>query len=231
MISDTDDSVGIYSDDEEYYTFFSPDNELYIYGSNHLPHWLQEDVWYFVTFRQADSIPREAMDSLLHKRAEWLSRHGTNKAMLNKQQKREYYKLFSGRIEELLNAGTGSCRLKEKPVAEIVSGALLHFDKQRYLLDEWVIMPNHVHVLVKPIAGFKLQDILHSWKSYSALQINRLTGSTGAFWQKESYDHIVRNIEAMNVIRKYIKDNPAKAGLKLIDCMHSSVGILPTKKE
>ncbi len=72
-----------------------------------------------------------------------------------------------------------------------VAAALAHFQATRYLLREWVIMPNHVHAVVTPLAGYELSDILHSWKSYSAHQINQQLGRTGQLWQKESFDHIL----------------------------------------
>ncbi len=80
-------------------------------------------------------------------------------------------------------------------------------------MDEFVIMPNHVHVLVKPRMGHRLVDILHSWKSFTANQINRKLGKTGQLWQHESYDHIVRHERAMEAIRRYIRENPTVAGV------------------
>jgi REP element-mobilizing transposase RayT len=71
-------------------------------------------------------------------------------------------------------------------------------------------MPNHVHALVTPLPGHELSDILHSWKSFTANQINRLLGVSGAFWQKESFDHIVRSPDSMENFRRYIRDNPLK---------------------
>ncbi|MFP4204377.1 MAG: transposase [Opitutales bacterium] len=73
-------------------------------------------------------------------------------------------------------------------------------------------MPNHIHILIKPFAGQRLVDILHSWKSFTANAINKRMGRTGQLWQHESYDHIVRNESAMNAIRSYIRENPKVAG-------------------
>ncbi len=81
-------------------------------------------------------------------------------------------------------------------------------------------MPNHVHVLVSPLPGFNLKDILHSWKSYSAHQINKHLGKSGALWKQESYDHIVRNQDELTRIRKYIRNNPNKAGLGVAPAGH-----------
>jgi hypothetical protein len=65
-----------------------------------------------------------------------------------------------------------------------------------------------VHVLVTPLGEHELSDILHSWKSFTAKQINRALGRQGTFWQKESFDHIVRSPEALERFRVYFQDNP-----------------------
>jgi REP element-mobilizing transposase RayT len=90
----------------------------------------------------------------------------------------------------------------------LVETALRHFDGVRYRLGEHVIMPNHVHALVMPLAPWTLSEILHTWKSYTAKQINRELGQTGPFWQKESFDHIVRSEAALTHFTRYIRDNP-----------------------
>ncbi|HUI06774.1 MAG TPA: transposase [Verrucomicrobiae bacterium] len=75
-------------------------------------------------------------------------------------------------------------------------------------------MPNHVHVLMTPLPGNEPSAILYSWKSYTANQINRLLGQSGPVWQRESFDHIVRNEEALLRFEQYIRDNPRSACLK-----------------
>lgn len=199
---------------ENYESFFNPFNEIEIHQGN-LPHWQQESVWYFITFRLADSLPKEVVEEIKIKREEWLKRKSNLKPEnLSLEEKKEYYRLFSGRMEELLNAGKGSCILKEPKIAKILANTLVHFNNNRYVLDEWVIMPNHVHVLVKPLGDNKLPEILHTWKSFSANEINKITGNKGQLWMHESYDHIVRNEKALDAIRNYIRQNPVKANLK-----------------
>ncbi len=83
--------------------------------------------------------------------------------------------------------------MNESSVAEIVATTLTHFDGNRYDLAAWCVMPNHVHAIVRPRDGHDLHKILHSWKSYSAQQINRLLQRSGQFWQSEYYDHIIRD--------------------------------------
>jgi REP element-mobilizing transposase RayT len=203
--------------------FFNPCNEIEIHQGNY-PHWQQKNVWYFITFRLGDSIPAEVVEKIKHERELWLKKH-PNFSNLTKKEKIEYYRLFSDRVEEFLNAGMGSCVLKDPKIAKIVSDALLHFNKQRYILDEWVIMPNHVHVLVKPFEGQSLPEITHSWKSFTANEINKITGNKGQLWMHESYDHIVRNDNAFDAIRNYIRQNPAKANLKEGEYLLSNKGV------
>jgi REP element-mobilizing transposase RayT len=178
-----------------------------------LPHWQQEGTAYFITFRLADSIPQEKLTQWEAERKQWLATHPQP---WDETAIAEYSKLFSERRQQWLDNGYGSCLLKLPDVAEIVRSALLHFDGQRYLLDEFVLMPNHVHIIVKLLPGHDLSSVLHSWKSFTAKEINKAIKGTGTIWQDESYDHIVRSDSQLKFYRKYIRENPAKAGLKQI---------------
>jgi len=121
----------------------------------------------------------------------------------------EYYR----RIEEYLDKGSGKAWLRDRRVALIVQDALLHFDGERYRLYAWVIMPNHVHVLVRPLNGHDLAEVVQSWKSFTAHRSNRLLGLNGHFWQKEYFDRYVRNERYFAAAVSYIERNPVKAGL------------------
>src|SRR5581483_10006490 len=177
-----------------------------------LPHWKQTGKTYFVTFRLADSIPATKLSALESERESWLKH---NPEPWNDAQRKEYYERFSAKLDEWLDAGSGSCVLKDERAAKIVADALNHFNGQRYKLGAWVVMPNHVHAVVTPLEEHALSEILHSWKSYTAHKINELLGSTGQLWQRESYDHIVRNERALFTIEEYINRNPEKAGIEV----------------
>jgi|SRR5690625_1875324 len=191
--------------------FFNPADEIEITRGN-LPHWYQKGVYYFVTFRLADSIPKEKAAELKKDRENWLKTH-KNRIDFSKADWAEYNRLFHDRVEEWLNNGYGSCVLRNPKNAAIMVDALTYFDHERYHLDEWVVMPNHVHVLVKPVRDHPLSQILHSWKSYTALQINRNEDRSGELWMSESFDHIVRSESSLERFRCYIWDNPKKAGI------------------
>lgn len=86
-------------------------------------------------------------------------------------------------------------------------------DGQKYDLVSWVIMPNHVHILLIPLKGVHLPEILHSIKSFTAQAANKILDRMGAFWQRESFDRYIRNQTHFDAVIRYIEENPVKAGL------------------
>jgi REP element-mobilizing transposase RayT len=103
--------------------------------------------------------------------------------------------------------------LNDTRVARHVAEAIRNGESEKrfYELQAWVIMPNHVHVLLLPrVAPAR---ITHWLKGKTAMEANLLLGRTGAFWQHESYDHWVRNEREFNRIVAYIEENPVSAGL------------------
>ena len=123
-------------------------------------------------------------------------------------EKAEFEERFPVRFHRWLDSGYGACLLRDKQIVEFLCGVLRHFDGNRYHLGEHVVMPNHVHALVTPLAGFEVSQTLHSWKSFSATKINMMLGRRGALWEKESFDHIVRTPRQLERIEQYIRDNP-----------------------
>lgn len=114
--------------------------------------------------------------------------------------------------------------------AEVVQRALLHFDGERYRLHAWAIMPNHVHAVVEPLPSHELSKILHSWKSYTAHEVNRLLMRSGEVWMKESYDHIIRSEASYHRTVQYLLDNPGNAGLTgwtWVGCGQGGSGVPP----
>jgi len=91
-----------------------------------------------------------------------------------------------------------------------IVAALRHFDGQRYDLFAFVVMNDHIHVLLKPRASRRLEDILHSWKSFAARELQRHHGRIGAVWQNESFDRIVRDEDEFWQKVEYILTNAAK---------------------
>lgn len=127
-----------------------------------LPHWEQDRVCAFVTFRMADSLPQEVIAEWLAERDAWLRAHGIDP---DNERWREalddlpdeivdaFHRTFTRRLHEFLDAGYGSCLLRRAELRRIVEDSLRHWHSERCLLAGWVMMPNHVHVLVQPMSG------------------------------------------------------------------------------
>ena len=176
-----------------------------------LPHWEQEGATYFVTFRIADAVPAELLKEWKQEFETWKKFHPEP---WDARTKHEYQERFQDGREKWLDQGHGACLLRHPEIASVVAGALRHFDRERYVLDSWVIMPNHVHALVQLQRGFALSEILHSWKSFTAKKINRLKGTKGTVWQDENYDRIVRSLDELQHYRDYVARNPQNAELR-----------------
>ena len=116
-------------------------------------------------------------------------------------------------LDALLDAGHGSCMLRDPRLARIAEAALWYFDGRRYRLIAWVIMPNHVHVLIQTLPGHPLSHIVHSWKSFTSKEANALLARTGRFWQPEYFDRAIRDEHHLTTAIRYIHENPVKAGL------------------
>ncbi len=103
--------------------------------------------------------------------------------------------------------------LRRPDIAQIVVGSIHKgVGLGHYELSAYVVMANHVHLLIRPLIA--PDRLLKSLKGATAREANRLLGRTGEpFWQKESYDHCVRNRIEFEKIRIYIEANPVKAGL------------------
>jgi putative DNA methylase len=116
-------------------------------------------------------------------------------------------------IDAALDQGHGRRDLAITAVAELVQTALLTFDADRYALIAWCVMPNHVHALLAPEPGYGLGQIIHSWKSYTAKQANRLLRRGGAFWAREYFDRFMRDSDHLARTAAYIEGNPVNAAL------------------
>jgi hypothetical protein len=175
-----------------------------------LPHWQRDDASaiYWITFRLADSLPQEELEKLDRIRDQFLATHPKP---WDDPTWNHYHQIFSERIDEWLDAGHGSCILAEMEFRRHVIEALLRFDGERHDFIAGVIMPNHVHLLLRLRTGTELSALLKGIKGTSARHINLSRETTGGVvWMEESYDHIVRSKAELNHCRNYIRENPAK---------------------
>ena len=159
------------------------------HSRGYLPHFDSAETVQFVTVRLADSLPRTV--------AEELSKLPDNLA----------------ETDHRLDDGWGRCWLKEPAIAQLVEDTILHFDARRYCLLAWCIMPNRMHVVVEPAGGHRIGAIVHSWKSFSAKQANRILDRSGAFWHRDYFDRFIRDEGHLMRTIDYVENNPVKAGL------------------
>ncbi len=121
--------------------------------------------------------------------------------------------LYDGELKLTLDQGYGACHLADDRIAALVQNALLHFDGERYRLSAWVLMPNHVHLLAAPLAGHSLSNMMHSIKSYTAQQANKILQRNGRFWFEDYFDRYIRNAKHFENAIGYVESNPVRAGL------------------
>ena len=193
-----------------------------IHSRGYLPHVKREGARYFVTFRLADSLPKVVLLRLQAERterlkllaaAEPLAEGLDTGAQLSEaalEVQREYFR----KVEAYLDRGCGECWLRRVEIADLVAGAIRFFDGQRYQSKSWVIMPNHVHLVLWPMPNHTLSHILQSLKSYTGREANKMLQRSGQdFWQPESFDHWIRNDEDHARCCSYVVHNPVKARL------------------
>ncbi len=174
----------------------------------------------FLTARLADSLPREAILRLLDEaeQSDLLLARITDSRARTERAYLEQRRLFGEWDAELHLDKQGPRWLGDARIAELVAGSLHHRDGQVYRLVAFCIMPNHLHWVIVPLPTedgvfHSLPAIMHSLKRYTARQANLLLGREGAFWQAESYDHVVRDEAEARRIIEYVLNNPVKAGL------------------
>ncbi|HVX60322.1 MAG TPA: transposase [Pirellulales bacterium] len=188
-----------------------------------LPHWSQPGAVAFITWRTLDSMPAAVVEQWIADRDRWLMAHAIDPARRNWREKlyqldrrlvNAFLETFRNRWHDALDDCHGSCVLRTPELADIVANSLRHFDGNRYLMLDFVVMPNHVHLL----AAFPDEDSMlaqcESWKHYTATQINGRLKQRGRFWQQDGFDHLVRSEDQLEHLRRYIAENPQKARLR-----------------
>lgn len=200
--------------------FFDPHDSFTVL-ERRLPHWSQAGVVTFLTFRTRDSIPRDVLNRFHADRRNWLRMHRINPerigwrdsiAKLNIAAQVDFYRKFSTRWNEELDRSSGACVLAQPELSKIVADSLLHFDNDRYAMTDFVVMPNHVHLLAAFPDDQSMLSQCESWKHFTATQINRQLSVKGKFWQQDGFDHLVRSVEQFEHLGRYIRDNPSIAG-------------------
>ena len=177
----------------------------------HLSHWDQPNKLVFLTFRLADSLPQEVLRRFAEEKAKWLSEHPQpwSEEDLDSCRSR-----FAGYIDRWLDAGCGDCVLRIPQAADVMEKALRFFNGKRYVLHGYVVMSNHVHVLVQVFDGWSWKTVVHSWKSYTATEINKIAGRKGRLWFEETYDRLIRDKAHYVAVIDYMEKNRRHGGVR-----------------
>ena len=180
-----------------------------------LPHIQPKDGVFFITFRLDVALPKKVIyelqderdDKLLQMKNKAKSKADLTSALLENQD------LYFGKFDTLLDdPSTGPTYLSQKNIAIIVKDAIHYLDNKDYILIYYCIMSNHVHMIVYKTKRV-LYKILQSLKRFTGREANKLLDRQGAFWQKESYDNLIRSRNELSNKTRYVLNNPVKAGL------------------
>lgn len=191
-----------------------------------LPHYQPPGSTLFVTFRLANSMPKEALLKLQAERERVkviLSRITDPQERVERAYREQ--RRFFGKWDNVLDSrSTGPIWLQDARIAELMIESMYYRDGQVYDLEAFCVMPNHVHMVFTPLPDTSktetdeksyhaLPAIMHSLKLYTAGQANKILEREGNFWQHENYDHVVRDEAEWRRIVEYVLNNPVKAGL------------------
>ena len=164
------------------------------HSRGYLPHFDMPGVRQMINYRLADSMPAA-------RRHEWES-------LLTIKNKLQRF----AKIEDYADRGLGKCELRNPCAASVVEENWLHLDGTEYRLLAWVVMPNHVHLLVE-IWQVPQAELIQNWKGFSARRINRRLGRRGELWQDDYWDRYIRDEAHYRKVVHYIENNPVQAGL------------------
>ncbi len=182
--------------------YFNPLSPFEKHGGE-LPHWQQGAALQFVTFRLGDALPLSLMKDWREERAQWLSSHPQP---WSTEVQAEYHRRFSGKIERWLDQGMGSCFFTDPDARRILEDCMMRFEGERVQHEAWVIMPNHVHALFRPLVP--IEKLIQAWKGHAARALGK-----GSIWQRDYRDTLIRDPEHHANVLRYIRRNPLKAKL------------------
>lgn len=218
------------------WTVMNPFDYKQFYRRNR-PHIHPPDATLFVTFRLAGSIPQNVVKKY---RVEKAFRESELELIRAKEQTDnaderiiEFHRKWFSKFDEILDrAASGPMWLSKSEVRSVVYSKFLEDDGLKYRLDAFCLMSNHAHVVFKPNLGVSnlhkertdsgitlvseettLAEIMQSMKGVTARKCNLILKRRGSFWEKESFDHVVRGDDGFARAIRYTLNNPVKAKL------------------
>ena len=211
------------------------ENNLRTYYKHNMPHFTPIGGTFFITFRTKDSVPAKVMQRIRFDYTDEIKRIKHKRLPLSTMTlkiRKARYRYFQKYDNILDDSAKQNYPLADPEVAKILVDKLHELDGKLYDLIAYCVMPNHVHLLVSlanqtidkndclidnkelALSYSPLHEIMRRIKGATSRHINLHLGLTGqSFWQKDSYDHYVRNAKSLENIWWYIVNNPVKAGL------------------
>ena len=183
----------------------------------------------FITWRTWDSMPATVVRQWLAARDDWLRLRGVDppkpgwEARLNDWPARRVARVSQpclGSLERQSRCAARLVSVGRPELAQVVAKSLHHGDGQDYWLSDFVVMPNHIHLLATFATEEAMLAQCESWKHFTAREINRALGRFGRFWEQDAFDHLIRSPEELAGIREYIANNPKVAKLKSGEYLH-----------
>jgi REP element-mobilizing transposase RayT len=175
---------------------------------NHLPHWQVEAGVYFITIRAAGSLPKAVTARIaeLHRSMSAVEPASEDYVQLQRQ--------YFLTLEKYLDAGYGFCPFENPACCHTVKDALMELETVGWSVKHFVIMPNHVHLLVATDQSAEaMSGVWRSWKGRTARWCNLALERRGAFWQRDWFDRWMRDAASIQKTIDYIRNNPVKGGL------------------
>ena len=167
------------------------------HSRGYLPHFDGRQVLQFITFHLADAVPKSVIEG-------WQLELGSRNSAADKL-------LLRSKIEKYADQGHGRAFLKDPRLASMVQDVLLGDDGKKYRLSAWVVMPNHVHLLLVRFENYTLTEIMQSFKSLTSHKANKSLGRSGRLWMPDYFDRYIRNAKHYAQTIQYIENNPVQA--------------------
>ena len=172
---------------------------------DNLPHWHQQGKIQFVTFRLADSLP-QILISEIKSNVETFNR--AHPKPWDESTVTEYKQNIIGRYEKYLDSGYGSCLLRNQNARQFLVEAMKFHNGKSCKIIAYVVMPNHVHILMQLLSDFTLDKIIQSIKRYSSVRIRQLLNISDKIWMRRYFDRLVRDEEDLVRYIEYVCENP-----------------------
>ena len=187
--------------------------EVAIRKRNRLPHWDPEAGVQFSTFNLFDAIPAVARQRIEQEEATQLEviQRTRKSATIADRIAVDAWK--RRQLQGVLDQSNGCCLLRDPALATIVEDSIRYLDGRKYGLISWTVMPNHAH-LVYSVRDSTIDDVMQTLKGFTAHAINKRLGRSGALWQRDYFDRLLRTSDELERVVRYVLRNASPAGLE-----------------